>query len=201
MRCREYVDKSIKESTPYIDAKSFIDGTKPLKKMWMVLFVVVAIATVVNIGIGILLLILSVAIVPTVVAAIFIFKENVKIYSFDNSKKIDLDELCEYLKNNLEGLPFSEWRRGNASTIVGAVESLEIIECCFKNKTYHRIVFDKSLNGEYKIVASHVATKERVKRMSHGGVLMYKNHYVVLPILKAAFDFYIANKDGVEVQL
>ena len=201
MSCREYVDKSIKESTVYIDAKSFIDGTKPLKRMWIVLFFVVAISAIVNIGVGILLLLLSVAIVPTVVAAIFIFRENMKKYNFDSSIKIDLDELCEYLKNNLEGLSFSEWRRGNPSTIAGTVENVEIIECCFKNKTYHRFVFDKTRGGEYKIVASHVATKEKLKRMSHGGVFMYKSHYVVLPILKAAFEYYLANKkvDGVQL--
>lgn len=193
MKCREYVDKVIKEKTTFIDAKSFLEGAKPLKKMWMVIFIAVIVAFLLNPGMGILCAIAAIM-VPTFVTTFLNLKMNAQKYVYDDSAKFDLDELCNFLKDNLKELPFTEWQRGNLSTFGVVSENIEIIEVCFKNKTYHRIIFDKSRKSEYQIQVSHASTKERVKRMSQGNVLLYKNHYVVAPILNAAVECYFLEK-------
>ena len=193
MECREYVDKIIKEKTTFIDAKSFMEGAKPLKIMWLILLLAVAVGLIINTGVGILCGLVAI-VMPMFITTFLNVKQNAQKYSYDGSVELDLDELCKFLKDSLNDFPFTEWQRGNLSTFGVVSENIEIIEVCFKNKTYHRILFDKTRKGEYQIQVSHASTKERMKRMSHANVLLYKSNYVVAPILNAAVEYYFSTE-------
>lgn len=199
MECKEYVDKKIKEQTTYIDAKSFIEGAKSLKKMWAVIWLAVTVAFVLNIVYGMLALIILGIIVPQLVRTVLVLQGNARKHTYDEKINVNIDDLCTFLKDNLNELPFTEWSRGVSSLFGIKVENLELIECCFKGKTYHRILFDKTERGIYRIQVSNVSTKEKLKRMNHGGSLAYKHYYVVEPILDAALECYFSKeRDGLQ---
>lgn len=191
MECREYVNNEIKKQTTYIDAKSFIQGARPMRRIKIIMWIIAFVLALINIGIGILAALVVAFIAPMFIASFRLLKMNAIKYQVGSVKPVNVDDLCAFLSENFTEY-FTEWQRGNPAIFGRVAENERVIECCFKNKTYHRIVFMIGHEGEYQIMGSHITTKERIKRASRGTTLIYKHHYVVAPIIKAAMDFYFS---------
>lgn len=188
--CMAYVDQKIRETTTFINAQAFIDGAKPLKWRWLPILLG-GIVTIPVLGMGALI----VWLVTDFAAGAMLTKLNLKQYQLPQGLQVDLDDLTQFLSANLSSLPVTAWQRGNPSTFGLQAENLEVVECLFRGKTYHRIMFDRNHPGVYKIMVFTSTGKERLK--NGGGnnpVVLYKAHYLLQPILAAAMEYYINSK-------
>lgn len=186
----EYVDSRLREQTPFLDTLSFIEGAKPLKWRWPVTFAATVLGVVIDPFIGIAVF-MAALLLNIFVCSFLLTKRNQKKYSM-NGKKVDCEELAVFLSKHLQGLPFSAWKRGNPAFLGIRNSKIEVVECMFKQKTYHRIIFDTKYEDTYQISTNDTSRKERIK---NGGktssAVMYKADCIARPILEAAVEYYL----------
>lgn len=183
----QFIDSQIQSQTTFRSAQDFMQGVKPLRFRWIITFI----AAIVSFPIFCL------AAIPVYILATFIcaykhLRLNGK--KFDMPNKINIAELCDYLRINLNPFPFTEWQLGNPSALGLKDNATTVVQFVFEGKTVHRIVFEDS-SSTYKITVQGATTKQH---FLHGGTLasaglLYKNAYRTQPVLAAAIEYYFQN--------
>lgn len=188
---RSYLNKYIRDTTTYSSAFSFLSGAAPLRFRWPITCLVcLLLSSFFNIGIGILGFIFS-FIITRLICAVLVITRNRKQYPL-YKKSLNIDDLASFLDENLCDYQFTAWRSGHPSFLGSVYSDCEIIECLFRDKTFHRIILDQKHAGSYRIVADRLTGRERLKDAgSHNPTLMFISDFLARPILEAAIKYYL----------
>ena len=187
-----YMDKYIRETTAFSSAVSLIDGAQPLRNMWIILlilcFFIGSRAGLAGLAVTFLILFAT----SGMALSILLLIRHRKTYT-TWGRSVNIDDLTSFLEKYLYCMNFTAWKRGNPYRIPGlTVKDQYVIACQFNNKTYHHICFDMTKPGNYRIETVRTTAKEGLKDVvaNHYYHLLYKNDYIVRPILEAATKYY-----------
>lgn len=188
---RAYLDQYIRDTTVFTSTMSYLRGVKPLRYKWPIIGFISLLCLIffklAGIVIALLLCVFGLVVILPIISTV----RNRKTYS-TNGHSVDIDHLSFFLEENLSEFSFATWKRGNPKTVFGKVEDWLVIISLFQNKTYHRIFFDVTKPGIYRIETVGETTKERLKVASgHNSSLLYKNDCITRPILEAAMEYYL----------
>lgn len=189
-----YVNDQIRKYTTFTSIESLIEGAKPLRFKWISILAISGLGLLIGSIPGLVIGCLGSFLVFRVILLLLLAKRTQRKYP-NGRRSIDIDDLAIFLEDNLSQFGFTSWQRGNPALFGIRDTDQLIIECLFRQKTYHHIVFDIRDMRNYRIETVRATAKERLK---DGGDrnpnLLYKADCIARPILEASIQFYLRFK-------
>lgn len=189
-----YLNDHIRKYTTFTSVEAFIVGAKPLRFKWISILVITGLGLVIGSVPGLIFGFLVSILAFRVVVLLLLAKRTQRKYP-NGRQSIDVDDLAIFLEDNLTQFGFTSWQRGNPALFGIRNTDQLIIECLFREKTYHHIVFDIRNMRTYRIETVRATAKERLK---DGGDRnpnsLYRGDCIARPILEASIQFYLRYK-------